>query len=103
MSSTTPGTSSMIGEESDYYTPEDPSTTILSPVQEFPESQKQPKRTTPASEDSGNGTPTLKSNNWNSSLPGTPLSTASHRSSGDSYSSSSSTRLLLTYENSTAT
>lgn len=29
------------------------------------------------------------------SLPGTPLSSASHRSSGDSYSSSGSTRLLL--------
>lgn len=80
------------GEESDYYTPDDPSTTILSPVMEQPDAQKQSK---------GTPTPMLKSNNWNTSLPGTPLSTASHRSSGDSYSSSSSTKLLLTYENST--
>uniref|UniRef100_A0A8D9BIW8 Uncharacterized protein n=1 Tax=Cacopsylla melanoneura TaxID=428564 RepID=A0A8D9BIW8_9HEMI len=100
---------SVAGEdESDYYTPDEPCTTILSPVQECVESQNHPKQSAPShvstTENGGiGGTPILKNNNWNTSLPGTPLSTASHRSSGDSYSSSSSTKQLLTYENSTLT
>ncbi|XP_075220083.1 mahogunin ring finger 1 [Lycorma delicatula] len=73
------------GDDSDYYTPEDPMTTILSPLHNEKERSLDPN--------SCNG-------RWigpreGISLPGTPLSTASHRSSGDSYSSSGSTRLLL--------
>ncbi|KAK7868651.1 hypothetical protein R5R35_006949 [Gryllus longicercus] len=88
-----PGLASSVaatGDDSDYYTPEDPATTILSPLHTDKE------RTLPPSVDSTPG-------RWREgltmgSLPGTPLSGASHlsnRSSGDSYSSSSSTRQLL--------
>ncbi|KAL1451380.1 hypothetical protein WDU94_005764, partial [Cyamophila willieti] len=83
--------SAAAGDESDYYTPDEPCTTILSPVQELVESQSAPNPSSTTEHGGGNGgTPILKNNNWNTSLPGTPLSTASHRSSGDSYSSSSS-------------
>ncbi|GBP66593.1 E3 ubiquitin ligase RNF157 [Eumeta japonica] len=77
-----------IADDSDYFTPEDTSTTIL---------------TVPAAaaHDVGNGLSTeCMPQRWAlphhvTSLPGTPLSQSSVRSSGDSYSSSSSTRQLL--------
>nr|CAD7408263.1 unnamed protein product [Timema cristinae] len=72
------------GEDSDYYTPEDPATTILSPLH----SEKERISSVESTPGRWMGV----------SLPGTPLSTTSHlstRSSGDSYSSSSSTRQLL--------
>lgn len=82
-------------EDSDYYTPEDPHTTILSPL----------KGTTPAvGEEKPDGTKKLSTpltvlkEASQSSLPDSPISGNSHtstRSSGDSYSSSSSTRQLL--------
>lgn len=77
------------GDDSDYYTPEDPATTILSPLHTDKERERSVEGS--CSNNSGVGV-----SRWmGSSLPGTPLSTASHRSSGDSYSSSGSTRLLL--------
>lgn len=78
-------------EDSDYYTPEDPHTTILSPLkdttEEKPDGAK--KLSTPL---------TVLKEASQSSLPDSPISGNSHtstRSSGDSYSSSSSTRQLL--------
>ncbi|RZF45308.1 hypothetical protein LSTR_LSTR011124 [Laodelphax striatellus] len=111
------------GEDSDYYTPEDPATTILSPLHtdkdRLPEAPSAvgslgvaggPRPWSgvgemgvatgvgprPWSEVGGAGVG-VGPRPWTGgvSLPGTPLSTASHRSSGDSYSSSGSTRLLL--------
>jgi len=87
------------GEDSDYYTPEDPATTILSPLhadKERPFMSSAP----PSSVEStpGRWIPGAREGLVGVSLPGTPLSTTSHlsnRSSGDSYSSSSSTRQLL--------
>lgn len=81
------------GEDSDYYTPEDPAPVILSPLYE---SKDQP---VPSSVEStpGRWVPAREAA-MAVSLPGTPLSTSSHlsaRSSGDSYSSTSSTRHLL--------
>uniref|UniRef100_A0A6B2E760 RING-type E3 ubiquitin transferase n=1 Tax=Phlebotomus kandelakii TaxID=1109342 RepID=A0A6B2E760_9DIPT len=81
-------------EDSDYYTPEDPHTTILSPLY---------------SENGSNGlgkskenlstlsTPVAALKEAAQSLPDSPISgnSASTRSSGDSYSSSSSTKQLL--------
>ncbi|XP_049858014.1 probable E3 ubiquitin-protein ligase MGRN1 isoform X1 [Schistocerca gregaria] len=78
------------GEDSDYYTPEDPATTILSPLH----SEKERPLTNSDVISSVESTP----GRWTGigiSLPGTPISHLSHRSSGDSYSSSSSTRQLL--------
>ncbi|KAJ1530539.1 hypothetical protein ONE63_005428 [Megalurothrips usitatus] len=93
------------GDDSDYYTPEDPATTILSPLHNNDKERGLSGiscHTVPSSVESTPG-------RWISSreghlagigsLPGTPLSSASHfsnRSSNDSYSSSSSTRQLLT-------
>ncbi|XP_067008708.2 E3 ubiquitin-protein ligase MGRN1 [Anabrus simplex] len=76
-------TTTAAGDDSDYYTPEDPTTTILSPLHT--------EKALPSSAESTPG-------RW-MGTPGTPLSATSHlsnRSSGDSYSSSSSTRQLLT-------
>lgn len=82
-------------EDSDYYTPEDPHTTILSPLK---------GTTSPVGEEKVDGvkklsTPlTVLKEASQSSLPDSPISGNSHtstRSSGDSYSSSSSTRQLL--------
>ncbi|PNF24913.1 hypothetical protein B7P43_G10150 [Cryptotermes secundus] len=91
------------GEDSDYYTPEDPPTTILSPLhadKERPFTSSAPPSNVPSSVEStpGRWIPGVKEGLMGVSLPGTPLSTTSHlsnRSSGDSYSSSSSTRQLL--------
>uniref|UniRef100_A0A1L8DSQ0 RING-type E3 ubiquitin transferase n=1 Tax=Nyssomyia neivai TaxID=330878 RepID=A0A1L8DSQ0_9DIPT len=83
-----------VAEDSDYYTPEDPHTTILSPLY---------------SENGSNGlgkskenlstlsTPVAALKEAAQSLPDSPISgnSASTRSSGDSYSSSSSTKQLL--------
>ncbi|XP_054268657.1 probable E3 ubiquitin-protein ligase MGRN1 [Macrosteles quadrilineatus] len=81
------------GEDSDYYTPEDPATTILSPLHSDKENTERVK------EQVVRGSSGEAIGRWmvrdGLSLPGTPQSTASHRSSGDSYSSSGSTRLLL--------
>ncbi|XP_063620683.1 probable E3 ubiquitin-protein ligase MGRN1 [Cydia splendana] len=77
-------------EDSDYFTPEDTATTILTvPKHKHAELMSNG----PAA---GDGTP----QRWAlphrvTSLPGTPLSQSSVRSSGDSYSSTSSTRQLL--------
>lgn len=76
-------------EDSDYYTPEDPHTTILSPLKTEEKFEGMKKLSTPLS--------VLKESSQ-SSLPDSPISGNSHtstRSSGDSYSSSSSTRQLL--------
>ncbi|KAJ6638151.1 E3 ubiquitin ligase, partial [Pseudolycoriella hygida] len=86
-------------DSEDYYTPEDPHTTILSPLcpeknkaTEFGKS-KENLSTVPVIP------PTLKALKENSnSIPGSPISgssAVSTRSSSDSYSSSSSTRQLL--------
>ncbi|KAJ9595510.1 hypothetical protein L9F63_013275, partial [Diploptera punctata] len=91
------------GEDSDYYTPEDPATTILSPLhsdKERPITSSAPTSNVPSSVEStpGRWVPNAREGLIGVSLPGTPLSTTSHlsnRSSGDSYSSSSSTRQLL--------
>ena len=64
------------GDESDYYTPEEPNPSNSVPLYE--------ENAAPCSTD---GTPQR--------LPGTPSSHASTRSSGDSYSSGTSTRHLL--------
>lgn len=65
-------------DDSDYYTPEDPAPTILSPLYDRVSSlESTPQR------------------HRIQSLPGTPVSHVSTRSSGDSYSSSGSTRHLL--------
>ncbi|XP_063378540.1 probable E3 ubiquitin-protein ligase MGRN1 [Cydia fagiglandana] len=77
-------------EDSDYFTPEDTATTILT-VPKHKHSELMGNG--PAA---GDGTP----QRWAlphrvTSLPGTPLSQSSVRSSGDSYSSTSSTRQLL--------
>ncbi|XP_063531458.1 E3 ubiquitin-protein ligase MGRN1 [Cydia strobilella] len=77
-------------EDSDYFTPEDTATTILT-VPKYKHAEL--KSNGPAA---GDGTP----QRWAlphrvTSLPGTPLSQSSVRSSGDSYSSTSSTRQLL--------
>ncbi|CAB3234701.1 unnamed protein product [Arctia plantaginis] len=76
-----------VAEDSDYFTPEDTNTTILT----VPKTNK-------LSEPTNNGDCTPQ--RWAlphhvTSLPGTPLSQSSVRSSGDSYSSTSSTRQLL--------
>lgn len=76
-----------VAEDSDYFTPEDTNTTILT----VPKTSKPPETT-----NNGDCTP----QRWAlphhvTSLPGTPLSQSSVRSSGDSYSSTSSTRQLL--------
>ncbi|XP_055612709.1 probable E3 ubiquitin-protein ligase MGRN1 [Uranotaenia lowii] len=77
-------------EDSDYYTPEDPHTTILSPLKGSEEKTDTLKKlSTPL---------TALKEASHSSLPDSPISGNSHtstRSSGDSYSSSSSTRQLL--------
>ncbi|XP_049866744.1 E3 ubiquitin-protein ligase MGRN1 isoform X2 [Pectinophora gossypiella] len=78
-----------VGEDSDYFTPEDTNTTILT----VPKVAKMPET---ANNVSAECTP----QRWAlphhvTSLPGTPLSQSSVRSSGDSYSSTSSTRQLL--------
>lgn len=78
-------------EDSDYYTPEDPHTTILSPLKDTSEEKSDgaKKLSTPL---------TVLKEASQSSLPDSPISGNSHtstRSSGDSYSSSSSTRQLL--------
>ncbi|XP_077293165.1 mahogunin ring finger 1 isoform X2 [Arctopsyche grandis] len=80
-------------EDSDYFTPEDTHTTILS----SPNQQANIKNDT-----IGNIISSTESTpqRWAlphhvTSLPGTPLSHLSNRSSGDSYSSSSSTKQLL--------
>uniref|UniRef100_A0A1Q3F7W6 RING-type E3 ubiquitin transferase n=1 Tax=Culex tarsalis TaxID=7177 RepID=A0A1Q3F7W6_CULTA len=79
-------------EDSDYYTPEDPHTTILSPLKGGGDVEKldaTKKLSTPL---------TVLKEASQSSLPDSPISGNSHtstRSSGDSYSSSSSTRQLL--------
>ncbi|KDR23142.1 hypothetical protein L798_15224 [Zootermopsis nevadensis] len=91
------------GEDSDYYTPEDPATTILSPLhadKERPFTSSAPSSNASSSVEStpGRWMPGVREGLMGISLPSTPLSTASHlsnRSSGDSYSSSSSTRQLL--------
>lgn len=66
------------GEDSDYYTPEEPAPSHPVPLYE-------------------NSIPSIESTPQK--LPGTPLSHASARSSGDSYTSGSSTRRLLIVEN----
>ncbi|KAH9641250.1 hypothetical protein HF086_016423 [Spodoptera exigua] len=76
-----------VAEDSDYFTPEDTNTTILT----VPKTNKLAEPTS-----NGDCTP----QRWAlphhvTSLPGTPLSQSSVRSSGDSYSSTSSTRQLL--------
>lgn len=70
------------GDESDYYTPDEPSAPSACPLYEGPISsvESTPQR-----------------------LPGTPLSHASARSSGDSYTSGSSTRHLLAVVSNTDT
>lgn len=76
-------------EDSDYYTPEDPHTTILSPLKGDEKLEGIKKLSTPL---------TVLKEASQSSLPDSPISGNSHtstRSSGDSYSSSSSTRQLL--------
>lgn len=76
-------------EDSDYYTPEDPHTTILSPLKGEERLDGMKKLSTPL---------TVLKEASQSSLPDSPISGNSHtstRSSGDSYSSSSSTRQLL--------
>lgn len=76
-------------EDSDYYTPEDPHTTILSPLKGDDKLEGTKKLSTPL---------TVLKEASQSSLPDSPISGNSHtstRSSGDSYSSSSSTRQLL--------
>ncbi|XP_019545169.3 probable E3 ubiquitin-protein ligase MGRN1 [Aedes albopictus] len=76
-------------EDSDYYTPEDPHTTILSPLKGEEKLDGMKKLSTPL---------TVLKESSQSSLPDSPISGNSHtstRSSGDSYSSSSSTRQLL--------
>ncbi|CAG4907180.1 unnamed protein product [Colias eurytheme] len=77
-----------VAEDSDYFTPEDTNTTILTVPK--PNAEIGPKM-------AGECAP----QRWAlphhvTSLPGTPLSQSSVRSSGDSYSSTSSTRQLLT-------
>lgn len=76
-------------EDSDYYTPEDPHTTILSPLKGEEKLDGMKKLSTPL---------TILKEASQGSLPDSPISGNSHtstRSSGDSYSSSSSTRQLL--------
>ncbi|XP_055523570.1 probable E3 ubiquitin-protein ligase MGRN1 [Wyeomyia smithii] len=76
-------------EDSDYYTPEDPHTTILSPLKDEEKVDGSKKLSTPL---------TVLKEASQGSLPDSPISGNSHtstRSSGDSYSSSSSTRQLL--------
>ncbi|XP_059061789.1 E3 ubiquitin-protein ligase MGRN1 [Achroia grisella] len=75
-----------VAEDSDYFTPEDTTTTILTV----------PKHKL----ENGNNVADCAPQRWAlphhvTSLPGTPLSQSSVRSSGDSYSSTSSTRQLL--------
>ncbi|KAF5307905.1 hypothetical protein FQR65_LT06472 [Abscondita terminalis] len=71
------------GDDSDYYTPEEPGPIHSGPLYE--------NSASPNSMASMESTP--------QKLPGTPLSHASIRSSGDSYTSGSSTRRLLVSEN----
>ncbi|GAB0087494.1 hypothetical protein DMENIID0001_018030 [Sergentomyia squamirostris] len=81
-------------EDSDYYTPEDPHTTILSPLyaENGTESLGKSKENL-----STLSTPVAALKEAAQSLPDSPISgnSASTRSSGDSYSSSSSTKQLL--------
>ncbi|CAD7091813.1 unnamed protein product [Hermetia illucens] len=87
-------------EDSDYYTPEDPQTTILSPL--CPEKSKGSEKTiskenvTVKAPSTTTIASTALKENINS-LPDSPISgnSSSTRSSGDSYSSSSSTKQLL--------
>ncbi|KAK6638352.1 hypothetical protein RUM44_008781 [Polyplax serrata] len=84
------------GEDSDYYTPEDPTPMASSPLYEPAKEAPVPSsvESTP-----GRWVPTREPT-MTVSLPGTPISTSSHlsaRSSGDSYSSTSSTRHLLAH------
>ncbi|CAK1552632.1 unnamed protein product [Leptosia nina] len=77
-----------VAEDSDYFTPEDTNTTILT--------TPKPPHADIGSKVGGENAP----QRWAlphhvTSLPGTPLSQSSVRSSGDSYSSTSSTRQLL--------
>lgn len=74
------------GDDSDYYTPEEPGPIHSGPLYEHSVSSN--------SAGSMESTP--------QKLPGTPLSHASIRSSGDSYTSGSSTRRLLVAENANA-
>lgn len=101
------------GEESDYYTPEDPGTTILTEqMTGCGSGNRGPSasvrisddvKTVSVDSDGGaeeeeDGIPlkgVLPTYIEAISLPGTPLSHSSNRSSGDSFSSMSSTRLLL--------
>lgn len=84
----------ILAEDSDYFTPEDTTTTILTVP-------KNPVKTEVVSNNIVNNSSTESTpQRWPlphhvTSLPGTPLSHISNRSSGDSYSSSSSTRHLL--------
>ncbi|XP_059610999.1 probable E3 ubiquitin-protein ligase MGRN1 isoform X2 [Phlebotomus argentipes] len=81
-------------EDSDYYTPEDPHTTILSPLYSENGSSSLGKSKENLSTLS---TPVAALKEAAQSLPDSPISgnSASTRSSGDSYSSSSSTKQLL--------
>ncbi|GAB6029306.1 hypothetical protein CHUAL_005071 [Chamberlinius hualienensis] len=109
------------GEESDYYTPEDPNTTILTEQRgggvvsggsarnsnnsghscSSNMSEAQSKSVLDSdglADEESEGTPlrgAVPTYIEAISLPGTPLSHSSNRSSGDSFSSMSSTRLLL--------
>lgn len=114
-----PPDTSPCGEESDYYTPEDPNTTILTDQRNYNGGSARSNN----SGDSSNSNKSESNVKFNGavdsdgfadeesegtplrgarptyietiSLPGTPLSHSSNRSSGDSFSSMSSTRLLL--------
>lgn len=81
-------------EDSDYYTPEDPHTTILSPLYAENGNSSLGKSKENLSTLS---TPVAALKEAAQSLPDSPISgnSASTRSSGDSYSSSSSTKQLL--------
>ncbi|CAH0718760.1 unnamed protein product, partial [Brenthis ino] len=81
-------------DDSDYFTPEEPATTILTAPPAPAAPAAAPAETAPGA--AAECTP----QRWVlphhvTSLPGTPLSQSSVRSSGDSYSSTSSTRQLL--------
>ncbi|CAK1582214.1 unnamed protein product [Parnassius mnemosyne] len=75
------------GDDSDYFTPEEPATTLLTSPR-------------PSKPEAGGMTVECAPQRWAlphhvTSLPGTPLSQWSARSSGESYSSTSSSRQLL--------
>ncbi|XP_044731665.1 probable E3 ubiquitin-protein ligase MGRN1 isoform X2 [Chrysoperla carnea] len=87
------------GDDSDYYTPEEPAPAVLSPLYN---EKERPSTAPPSATTITNNSSLCSIDNTplrhplGASLPGTPLSHLSARSSGDSYSSSSSTRQLLT-------